>query len=148
MKTGVVVAAVVALGLGATGFLFHFPETEILCRIKGEGQARFKLQSGFISHKVLTRTTRSDWTAWCPTLDKTTLKLMPNNTDQTLKFAHGKAFCRMSQMERHGKLIWGTKVIDFNLPSWRLTYRYAALNETYADSRPGGRESASCQFVD
>ena len=92
MNTGVIVSAVVTLVLGTSAF-FHYSETKILRRITGNGQARLKLQSGFIGHKVLTRTTHTDWFAWCPTLDaiaKTTFILMPNNMSQTLKFAHGK----------------------------------------------------------
>jgi hypothetical protein len=151
MKTGIVASAVAALSLGTGAFLFHFPETQILCWIKSESQARFTLQSGFISQKVLTQTTQTDWAAWSPTLDeiaKKTFILIPNKVDSILKFVHSKTFCWMSQMERHGKLIWGANGIDFNLPNCCLTHSYAALNGTYAYIHPSRRESANRQFFD
>ena len=108
-------------------------DAEIICRVKSVGQRVFVLDSGIFSSNVLYKNKSGDLVDWCPETDS-----------QKLAFGRGTAICKFSGIRLGNKLAWGETVIDFEKPSWKRRYRFAKLGETWKQSQPGGRESATC----
>ena len=112
-----------------------FADEEIICRVKGVGQKVFRLDSGIFSSTVFVLNSSGQFVDWCPETDT-----------QKPSFGRDTAICKFSGTRLGSKLAWGETVIDFAKPSWNRRYRYAKLGQTWKESQPGGRESATCRF--
>ena len=112
-----------------------FAYEEIICRVKGSGQKVFRLDSGIFSSNVFVLNSSGQFVDWCPETDS-----------QKLSFGRDTAICKFSGTRLGSKLAWGETVIDFAQPSWNRRYRYAKLGQTWKESQPGGRESATCRY--